>query len=183
MPDLADVRIFIPRIRRELDPGTATASAAPGYTDDMLKDVAADAVGELYLIGGSAFPYSLNIASATPASAYAPNDWEYYTDPEVPIILHNLVAIQAALTQLYRDAQAFKTQEKISDEGSAWEVQRSATLMRDRINAMLQRRKEILAQLAYANPELVTDYFVNMLEERSLNLDRVIEPYYYDGSV
>jgi hypothetical protein len=181
MADLADVRIFIPRIRRELDPGMPLASAAAEYSDDMLKDVAADAVGELYLIGGTAFNYSINIASATPASAFSPDQWEYYTDPEVPLPLHNLVAIQAALTQLYRDAQAFKTQEKISDEGSSWEVQRSATLMRERINAMLRRRQEILEQLKYENPQLVTDAFVNLLQERTPSLDVFIEPYYYDG--
>jgi hypothetical protein len=182
MPDLADVRIFIPRIRRELDPGTPPASAAADYSDDMLKDVAADAVGELYLVGGSAWPYALNIASATPASAFSPDQWEYYTDPEVPLMLHNLVAIQAALTQLYRDAQEFKTQEKISDEGSAWEVQRSATLMRERLAAMLKRRQEIIDQLKYENPQLVTDGFVNLLAERTPSLDVFIEPYYYDGS-
>lgn len=181
MTDLADVRIFIPRIRRELDPGVAYASAAPAYSDDMLKHVAADAVGELRLIGGDAFPYALNIASATPPSAYSPDQWEYYTDPEVPLILHNLVAIQAALGQLYRDAQDFKTSEKIKDEGSSWEVAKSATLMKERINAMLQRRKEILEQLRYAAPQLVTDTFVNLLEERAISLDPFIEPYYYDG--
>jgi len=181
MADLADVRIFIPRIRRELDPGTAPASAAAAYTDDMLKDVAADSVGELYLIGGSAFPYALNISGATPASAFPPDQWEYYTDPEVPIVMHSLIAIQAALTQLYRDAQEFRTAEKISDEGSSWEVQRSATLMKERLAAMLSRRRDILDQLRYENPQLVTDYFVNMLEERSNQLDMFIEPYFYDG--
>jgi len=182
MADLADVRIFIPRIRRELDPGTPLASAAADYSDDMLKDVAADCVGELYLIGGSAFPYTLNISDTTPASAFTPDQWEYYTDPEVPIVLHNLIAIQATLTQLYRDAQEFRTAEKISDEGSSWEVQRSATLMKERINAALRRRMDILDQLKYENPQLVTDYFVNTLEERSNQLDRFIEPYFYDGS-
>lgn len=182
MPDLADVRIFIPRIRRELDPGTPIASAASAYTDDMLKDVAADSVGELYLIGGPAFPYSLNIASSTPASAYTPDQWEYYTDPEVPLVLHNLVAIQAALTQLYRDAQQFRTVEKVADEGSSAEIQRSATLMRDRINAMLQRRKDILEQLSYQYPQFAETGFVSLLEERSAQLDRFIEPYFYDGA-
>jgi hypothetical protein len=148
----------------------------------MLKDVAADSVGELYLIGGPAFPYALNIASATPASAFTPDQWEYYTDPEVPLPLHNLVAIQAAITQLYRDAQEFKTQERISDEGSAWEVQRSATLMKARIEAMIQRRKAILDQLQYENPQLITDGFVNLLQERTPGLDMFIEPYYYDGA-
>lgn len=181
MTDLADVRVFIPRIRRELDPGVAYASAASAYTDDMLKDVAADAVGELYLIGASTFPYALNISSATPASAFTPDQWEYYTDPEVPLVLHNLVAIQSALTQLYREAQQFRTKESISDEGSSWEIQRSSQLMKSRIDALLQRRKEMFDALTRDNPSLITDTFINTLEERSNHLDRIIEPYYYDG--
>lgn len=178
MTDLTDVRIFIPRIRRELDPGVA--SGAMTYTDDMLKDVAADAVGELSLVGGDSFPYTLSVASATPPSATPPQDWEYVTDPAVPLILYNLVAIQAALTQVYREAQNFKTQEKISDEGSSWEYQRSSTLVRARIDFLLKRRQEIFDRLRYDIPELAYDSLVNTLNDWSDGLDALVNPGRYD---
>ena len=180
--ELTDVRIFIPRIRRELEPGPVASGSVPAsaYSDNTLKDVAADAVGELQLIGGASFPYTLSIQETTPASAFTPDAWEYETDPAVPLILHNLVAVQAALTQVYREAQSFKSAEKISDEGSSWEVQRASSLMKARIDFLLQRRKEILERLKFDNPELVTDQFVNLLEERSNALDQAIEPYFYN---
>ena len=175
MTDLTDVRIFIPRIRRELDPGVASASAASEYSDDMLKDVAADAIGELSLIGGPSFPYVLSVASGTPPSATAPQNWEYVTDPEIPLILYNLVAVQAALTQVYNDAQTFKTQEKITDEGSSWEYQRSSTLVKARIDFLLKRRQEILDRLMYEIPQIITDVFVNSLNDWSDGLDSIVE--------
>jgi hypothetical protein len=178
MPDLTDVRIFIPRIRRELDPGTPYASAASGYTDDVLKDVAADSVNEISLVVGPvSFPYIVYVSSATPASATAPQDWEYNTDPAVPLLYHGLIAVQAAINQLYVDAQSFKTMERIADEGSTWEWQKSANLLQQRINILLQRRKDMIDRIVKDNPELSYDSFENLLSIREPFLDVFIEPY------
>lgn len=177
--DLNDVRVFIPRIRRELDPGaqSITSSAASGYSDEQLKNVAADSIGMLIAIAGpTLFPYVLSITNADTASAAW--DWEYRTDPEIPLHLHGLVALQAAIDQIYQDFLNFKTKEKISDEGSSWEIDRSATVFKDRLNGKVSQRNAILERLKIDNPELVLDAFINTLYERDATIAAEVEAFY-----
>jgi len=175
MPNLDDVRILIPRIRRALDPSAPSATAASGYADDQIKDLAADAIGMLVMVGGTDFPFTLEVSSRNIVTNYPE---EYITVPELPIEVQNLVAYQAAIEQCVSELKDLKTKEKISDEGSSWEWEKSSAIIRDKIKSLQDMRDRALARLSREN--FATDIFINILEERDLQVDRLIEPYYYD---
>lgn len=175
MPTPDDVRIMTPRVRRALDPGVDAASAASAYTDDMIKDITADAVGELILCAGDAFPYSLVVSSAD-ASGFPV---EYITVPELPIEVQNLVAIQAAITQTIKDLHDVKTSERISDEGSTWEYSLSPTIFRDKLKTLQDQLKCAIDELKSSN--LPLDRFINTLEQRDETTSRLVEPWYYEN--
>ena len=169
--DSRDVRILIPQIRRRLDPGVPTASAASGLTDDDVKDIASDTVNELVLIGGTSFPYVVSVASAD-ASGFPS---EYVVDPELPLALQQLVAIQAALGQVFTELRGLVTQEKISSEGASWEITRSVQTLRDKISWLRDERDLALKEARQVIPAL--DASFNLLAIRDATVDAEIEPY------
>jgi hypothetical protein len=173
--DDRDVRIIVPRIRRALEPGVAVASAASGYTDDMLKDVAADAVAELILIGGPSFPFTLSVSSAD-ASGFAQ---EYLMDPAPDLSTQSLVAAQAAIGQVWNQLSTLRISEKISNESGSWEYQKSATILRDKIKALFSLRDEALAQMKLANVVPALDTFTSLLRTRSPTIDADVDQ--FDG--
>ena len=174
MPDLDDVRIMIPRVRRALDPVSPSATAASAYSDDQIKDIVADSVGMLIMIGGSDFPFTLNVESRASGTNYPE---EYTTDPELPIEVQNVVAYQAAIEQCFGELRELKTKEKISNEGSEWSWEKSASIIKEKIRSLQDMRDRALKRLNSEN--FPVDVFVNMLEVRDETLNRQMEPYAY----
>jgi len=172
VPNLDDVQILIPRIRRALEPGVASASAAVTYTDRMITEIAADAIGELMLIGGDAFPFTLNVAGRD-VNNY-PSAWT--TSPALPEEIMSLVAIQAVVGQLYGEIRDLKTSETIANEGSRWEYTRSVTLLKDRLATLMRDRDLILAKIERLNPTL--DQFVNLVKARAPQTQADVEGFY-----
>ena len=176
--DMTDVRVFIPAIRRTLEP--TTASADSDYSDTLLKNMAADAVGELIAINGDFFPYTLEVTNASAVNSA--EDFEYITDPEVPIYLHPLVAVVAAIQLTVSQLASSKSREVIANEGGRWEYETSTTVLKNRLDALFRRRDEVVEQLKLTNPVLITDSWVSTLFERTESLARTAEPY-FDGSL
>ncbi len=171
MLDERDIRLIVPQVRRYLDAGVAAASAAIAYTDNHLVQVTADAISELVLItGGTGFPYVIS-ASATDGSGYIT---EYSTEPAITLTDRALVAVQAALGQAWADLRGYKTREKISDEGSTWEYEKSVTALRQRVDYLIDMRKTVLRAAAAASPPL--DRFVDLIETRAPTVAAEINP-------
>lgn len=174
--DDRDVRLIVPQIRRRLEYGASASGSSSLYTDDMLKDLAADAANELSLIGGDAFPYEVSVASAD-ASGYPT---EYIIEPAPPLAIQTLIALQAAIGQVFNEARGAKVREKITNEGGSWEYERSAAMMRDRLKHLLDDRAAALRIAASAN--LVLDTFTNIIETRAASVWAEIEPYDTGGT-
>ena len=175
MPNLDDVRIMIPRVRRALDATSPSASAASAFSDDQIKDMTADSIGMLMMIGGNDFPFTLNVSTRNVITNYPE---EYTTDPEFPIEVQNVVAYQVAIEQAVSELKDLKTKEKIADEGSSWEYEKSSTVIREKIRSLQDLRDRALARLSREN--FPVDTFINILGERDLATDTLVEPYYYD---
>jgi hypothetical protein len=170
--DARDVRMLIPQIRRRLDPGVPTASAASGLTDEDVRDIAADAVNERVLIGGTSFPYVVSVASADGNTGLPV---EYLVDPELPLALQQLVSIQAALGQVFSELRGLVSQEKISSEGASWEVTRSVQTLRDKVKWLQDERNLALKEARQVIPTLDTVF--NILAARTSTIDAEIETF------
>lgn len=153
---------MIPQVRRALDPGVALASAASGYTDDMLAAIIADASCELLMIGGSdAFPFTTTVASA---SVYGyPSEW--LIDPAPPMEIQALIATQAALGQVFNELRGLKTRERISNEGATWEYEKSSTILRDKVALLRYQRDKALELASRVVPSL--DVLVDLMAYRA----------------
>lgn len=172
MLDDRDIRLIVPQVRRYLDPGVGAGSAASSYTDDDLVQVTADAIGELILITGAsdAFPYEI-AASATDGNGFIT---DYYTEPAITLTDRSLVAIQAAIGQVFADLRGLRTQERIADEGSTWEYTKSVTAAKEKLGLLLDTRKSVLERVTRANPAL--DAFVDLIEVRAPTVATEINP-------
>lgn len=172
MLDDRDIRLIIPQLRRYLDIGAASGSAAVAYTDDHLVQVAADAISELILITGAGTGFAYVIAaSATDGNGYIT---DFYTEPAVTLTDRALVAVQAALGQVWAEVAGMKVKEKIANEGSEWTWEKSSSLLRDRVNYLLAIRKQVLDAAVAANPTL--DAFVDLIEMRAPTVATEINP-------
>jgi len=167
---------MIPLVRRALDPGVASAFAAANYTDDMIKDVTADAVSNISLCVGSDFPYTLSVTQRNAITNYPE---EFDVSPEMPYEVQVLVSIQAAINACVGTLNELKTKESIKDEGSDWSYEKSSAVIRDKLRALMADRDNAiknLKQVAGGNLEV----FVNTLDARAPELNRQIEPWFYE---
>lgn len=172
MLDARDIRLIVPQVRRYLAPGVASASAASSYTDDHLVQVTADAIGELILISGGDDPFGYSIAaSAVDGSGFIT---DYYTEPEIALVDRSLVAIQAAIGQVFGELRDMKTSEKIANEGSSWEWQKSVTGVQEKLKQLLALRRLIFERAAEGNR--VLDGFVDLIEVRAPTVFTEISP-------
>jgi len=150
--DNRDVRIMIPQVRRALDPGVASASAASSYSDAMIAAITADATSELLMLGGPiSFPFTLSIASADMITGY-PTGW--FIDPEPPLEIQALISLQAALGQVFNELRGLVTTEKIVNEGGTWEYTKSVQILRDKVGLLIAQRDTALKNAIRVVPAL-----------------------------
>lgn len=168
--DGRDVRLIVPILRRRLDPGVGSASAASGYTDDMLKDVAADAAGELIAIGGEAFPYTLTVASAD-AQGFPV---EFYVEPEPTYPIQQLIAIQGAINQISTELRGLRSSERITSHAGTWSYDKDTIFLRDRLKALLAARDAAM-RVAITDTRII-DRFSDLLVARAPDIATEIGP-------
>lgn len=177
MPDeatLKNIRIMEPIVRRALEPGVPSASAAASYTADMIRDVTADAFSMIQFAAGPDWPYYISVIERNPTTCFPE---EFATNEALPYEVQSLVGIQAALQATLNElTTTLKMRETIKDEGSEWTYEKSVNLLRDKIKALQDDRNEAIRQMQRAVAPL--EQFVNLIAQRVPLIDQRIEPYY-----
>lgn len=171
-PDLTDVRVMIPRVRRSLEGPTASASGVSSIDDEQYEALIADAVADIILYSGGLFGHTLEVVERDEAYG-APTRWrtgDVLSEDEVTVIV-----AQAALNYFFHQFREAKTSEKIADEAGSWEWTKSAAALSEQIRSLREARNNALAILTRLHPAL--DQYVNLLEARDVVIDRQIEPY------
>lgn len=173
--ELNDVRVLIPRVRRALDGPAASGPDAPSntYTDDELKSLIADAIGEIIFFTGGAFHHTLDVIDRDDAYN-SPTEWA--VNPALTEAEASVVAAQAALNTFFFSLSALKTQETISDEGQTWSYTVSATLIRDQMAYLMKLRDAALEQIK-AEQLVALDSYVSYVRERDAIASCYIEPW------
>lgn len=164
-----DIREMVPRVRRSLE----GAGSTPSLTDGAIKDIVADSCADVILYTGSLFGLTLTATSRDPVSN-APE--EYATSAELTLAQQSVVAAQAALNYFFFLFAGLKVQEKISDEGSAWEYQLSANLLVEQLK-MLQRARDAAIDAIKEQDPGTFDTYTSFLAIRDRETSRLIEPW------
>lgn len=174
-PEPNDVKVLIPRVRRALDGPAATSPDAPSntYTDEELKSLIADAIGEIIFFTGGLFPHTLNVKTRD-ATYGAPDQWT--VDPPLDEGEAAVVAAQAAINTYFFSLRDMKTQETISDEGQTWSYTVSATLVRDQLQYLMALRDKALEQIK-AQQSAALDQYVSYIHERDVLASAYVEPW------
>lgn len=178
--ELNDVKVLIPRVRRALDGPAATAPDAPSntYTDEELKSLIADAIGEIIFFTGGAFPHTLNVADRDETYS-SPTEWT--VDPPLGEAQASVVAAQAALNTFFFSLRDLKMSETISDEGQSWDYTLSATLVRDQMQYLIALRDRALEQIK-AEQAVYLDAYVSYVHERDILASAYVEPFITGGN-
>lgn len=176
--DPRDVRVLIPDTRRAIDGPTATSSAAVSASldDDQVKNVIADALGDVILLEGGVFGTTLDV-TARDDYYQAPIEWA--TGRELTVQEKRAIVAQSALNFYFITVKSIKTSERISDEGQNWEYTVSAQLLRDQLRALIDMRDKALAALA--DQGVAPDAWVDFVHERDLWAWTMIDPEQHTG--
>lgn len=166
---ITDIRVLVPRVRRAVEGPVPLASP---LSDDVLKDMVADALADVILYTGTAFGKTLDV-TATDTDTGAPS--EYATSNALSLQEQAVIAAQAALNYYFFTLVGQKTQERITDEGGDWEWQKSANLLRDLFNALKDQRDKALEALRAQDAPL--DTYASFLVVRDAEVARCIEPW------
>lgn len=176
-PNLNDVRVLIPRVRRAIDGPTATGPNAPStsFGDDELKSLIADAVAEIIFFTGGLFPHKLLVAERDDTYG-APEEWT--VEPPLEEAEAAVIAAQAAINTYFFSLRDMKTQETISDEGQSWSYTVSATVVRDQLQYLIRLRDQALDQIK-AEESVALDAYVSYIHERDVIASAYVEPWVY----
>jgi hypothetical protein len=179
VPEPNDVKVLIPRVRRAIDGPAATSAQAPSntYSDDELKGLIADAIGEIIFFTGGLFPHTLDV-TARDDTYGAPDEWA--VNPPLSEAEASVVAAQAALNTYFFGLQKLKTQETISDEGQTWSYSISATVVRDQMQYLIALRDKALEQIT-AEQSAALDSYVSFVHERDILASAYVEPWVEGG--
>lgn len=174
-PDLTDVRVLIPRVRRALEGPFGSASGMAGATleDAAVEALVADAIADVILYTGGLFGHQLVVVERDPDYG-APSKWktdEQLTEPEGTVIV-----AEAALRFFYQSVKDMKVQESISNEGQSWSWSMSANAVTEWLKMLKGRRDEALAIVAQLNG-IVIDGFASYLAVRDCAVAAYIEPF------
>lgn len=161
-----DIRVMVPRVRRAIEGPIPAASPA---SDDVLKDVVADALSDVILLSGSAFGKQLLI-TATDAGVPI----EYATSEALTLAEQAVVAAQAAVNFIFFKVVGQKTSERIRDEAGEWEWATSGNVLRDALKALTEARDRALEALT---GNVALDGYVSFLAVRDVQVARAIEPW------
>jgi hypothetical protein len=177
-PEPNDVVVLIPRVRRAIDGPAASSATAPSssYSDEELKALIADAIGEIIFFTNGAFPHTLNVESRDDTYG-APEEWS--VDPVLSEAEAAVVAAQAALNSFFFNLKELKTQETIGDEGQTWSYSISATLVRDQMEYLRAMRDKALEQIAAQDVAL--DAYVSYVHARDAIASVYVEPWIYSS--
>jgi hypothetical protein len=174
-PDLTDVRVLIPRVRRSLEGPFGSASGMAGATleDAQVEALIADAIADVILYTGGLFGHQLLVAARDPDYG-APTKWktdEQLTEPEGTVIV-----AEAALRFFYQSVKDMKVQESIANEGQSWSWSMSANAVVEWLKMLKGRRDEALAIVSQLNG-IVIDGFTSYLAVRDSAVAAYIEPF------
>jgi hypothetical protein len=172
-PDLTDVRVLIPRVRRAVDGPTAMSSGSATTTlnDDELVALIADSIAEVVLYEGDLFGATL-LVNGRDESYGAPNAWK--TDRELTEPEQVVIASQAALHHFFNDLSNLKISERIDQGDRQWEYAISAQALRDRIAALQAARDRALEALGGNE---VFETYSSFLAVRDAATAALIEPW------
>lgn len=171
--DLRDIRVLTPDTRRAIDGPTATSSAAVSSSldDDQVKNLIADALGDVILLEGGVFGKTLEV-TARDDYYQAPTEWR--TSEELSVQEKRAIVAQAALNFYFQTVKSLKTSEVISDEGQSWEYSLSAQLLRDQLRALIDMRDKAIAALA--DEGVPASAWVDYVHERDLVAWTLLDP-------
>lgn len=166
-----DIRVLVPRVRRAL--GTHAAALADG----VVKDIVADALSDIILYSGGAWPTQIVVTAYQNGSPS-----EYATSDALTLPQGSVVAAQAALNYFFNTWAEQKVSERISDERTSWEWARSASLLVEQLKQLRAARDAALEQVA-TDTGAGFDEYRSLLAIRDEATSRAIEPYTWPGGV
>lgn len=168
MATATDIRALVPRVRR------AVSGFDPDVTlsDDVIKDIVADAMSWFVLHTGSVFGHEL-VVTETDGNG-APE--EYETDDALTLAEATAIAAQAGLDYFLRVAASSKTGERISDAGGSWEWTRSAQALVEQLRMLKSERDAALEAIADAGGRGM-DIYTSFLSVRDIEVSRAVEPW------
>lgn len=167
-PDPRDVRVLIPRVRRAVEgPGSVT------LTDEEIKDITADAIGEVILYTGGVFGKTLEV-TARDDQYGAPI--EYQTSEELTLAEQAVIAAQAAINHFFFMFAGVKVQESIGDEAQTWSYGLSANLLTEQLRQLVRDRDAALEQVKDEGVE-ISDSYTSFIAVRDVHTSQLIEPW------
>lgn len=169
-PDLRDVRVLAPRVRRAIEGPAGPPPGTLALSDEQVEEVTADAVADAILYSGGLFGHQLVVTERDPDVGF-PLHWQ--TEVQLDEWEGSFVAAQAALTYFFHLFRDKKTSEVITSEGRSWEYQLSATLLNSQLKMLQDQRNAALTALRQLHP--VLDRFASVLAVRDLQTQTVLE--------
>lgn len=142
MSDLADL---VDPLKRELAVPGDYDTVFPNTGDQDLLDSLADGFSEAQLDGYFG-DYALDLDT-------------YLTTPDVSAAGGALIVIYAGMRIIRAQMRALNLSEKYNAGPVAYEIQRSATLLRDELNYMIGRRDALIAQAKHGSDDSVFDSY------------------------
>lgn len=171
-PEVNDVRVLIPRVRRALE-GPLASGATSTLDDEQVKALVADAIAEVIFFTGGAFSHTLDV-TVRDDSYGAPEEWA--VNPPLSEAEASVIAAQAAINYFFFGLRDVKTQETIRDEGAEWSYTISATLLRDHLSYLMKLRDQALQQVQ-AEQSVSLDAYVSLIESRDSIASAYMEPW------
>lgn len=176
-----NIRVLVPRVRRAVEGPVPLLAPA---SDNVIKDIVADALADVILYTGSAFGKQLNVTVIDTVTG-APT--EYETNDALSLGEGSVIAAQAALNFYFFRLVATKSEERITDEAGEWQTRTSPTLLRDALKALQDARDKALLALEHSHP---LESYVSFLAVRDAEVSRCVEPWglpepggYFQGRV
>lgn len=175
--DPLDVRVLIPRMRRNLDGphATSSVSAAATLSDAELTAVIADTIASIIFHSNGVTGLKLEVTARDPYYL-APVAWKVnkaLVDAEMA-----LITSQAALDYYFIGLRDMKFSESIADEASTWDWAKSAAVVRDTIKSLISDRDLALTMVADRATGTLDEY-ISYLGERDRATSRMLEPWVY----
>lgn len=130
----------------------------------------ADAIADVIFYTGGTWGHTLTASGAA----------DYEVDPDLALEEQTVVVAQAALSHFFHEFRNLKTQERISDEGHAWEYTLSANLVQEQLKLLIAQRDRAL-ELIGQRTGTATDQYVSFLQVRDSAIAAYIEPW-VDGA-
>lgn len=173
-----DCAELIPRVRRALEGPIPQEAGPTRLSDDQVEALAADAIADIILLSAGKWPHQLIVSVRDPDSNY-PTHWQ--VDPELTPEEESVVAAQAAIGYFFQWVKDFKSSEKITNEGQAWEYSTSSTLVLAQLKLLQEQRDAALEALVRVYPVLAR--YASILVVRDRIGAALLEPWTTPGGL